>query len=41
MDAVVNKIVAKQSVEVDAVSGATVSSKAVMHAVKNALEQAH
>ena len=38
MNAVARKIIEKQSVQVDAVSGATVSSKAVMRAVENALK---
>jgi len=41
LDTVVRRMIAKQSVEVDAVSGATYSSEAVMRATKNALDQAH
>jgi uncharacterized protein with FMN-binding domain len=41
IDTVVRHIVAQQSVDVDAVSGATYTSGAVLRAVKNALEQAH
>ena len=38
---VARRILAEQSVKVDAVSGATYSSEAVMAAVKDALRQAH
>jgi uncharacterized protein with FMN-binding domain len=40
INTVVGRIVSQQSVKVDAVSGATYSSEAVMRAVKNALDQA-
>lgn len=40
INTVVGRIVSQQSVKVDAVSGATYSSEAVMRAVRNALEQA-
>lgn len=40
MAAMVRKIVEQQSLEVDAVSGATISCDAVKRAVKNALDQA-
>ena len=36
----VNTVIEKQSTEVDTVSGATVTSKAIIEAVNNALEQA-
>jgi uncharacterized protein with FMN-binding domain len=40
MKTIARRILAKQSVKVDAISGATLSSKAVMNATKNALDQA-
>lgn len=40
MERVPNSIIDKQKTEVDTVSGATISSKAIMAAVENALEQA-
>ena len=41
MKSITRQIVSKQSVDVDAVSGATISCRAVVAAVKNALDQAH
>ena len=38
-DSVIDEIIAQQSVQVDAASGATVSSKGIMSAVQNALQQ--
>ena len=38
-DAILDRVVAKQSLEVDAVSGATYSSKVVRKAIENALEK--
>lgn len=35
---IVNDVISKQSLEVDAVSGATVSSKCILKAVENAIE---
>lgn len=37
-ESIVNDIVKKQSLDVDAVSGATVSSKCILKAVENAIE---
>lgn len=38
IDTVISSIIENQTTDVDAVSGATVTSKALMHAVKNALD---
>lgn len=37
-ESIVDKIIEKQSLEVDAVSGATLSSKCILKAVENAVE---
>ncbi len=39
IDTVISSIIDKQTTDVDAVSGATVTSRALMHAVKNALNE--
>lgn len=40
INTIINSILKKQSTDVDAISGVTVTSKAVIHAVKDALEKA-
>lgn len=39
-EAIVNKVIKKQSLQVDTVSGATYSSKVILKAIENALENA-
>ena len=39
IDTIIQSIIKNQTTQVDAVSGATVTSKALMNAVKNAIEE--